>query len=178
MVASRIVELPKDLVEEIDARCLADVREDLPSRIPINVTEWNPRKILCNGGSSETLRLISVRGRRRRRNETASQSSGLEFVFTDLGSFGRRRRAHQIWFHLSAPWWKPRDNSVDGRFEGFSGGSVQDMNTPARDTSESDKGAVDVHWRRGFVPLVFSPSISLSFSLRLGIDVLCLFSVT
>ncbi|KAH0894940.1 hypothetical protein HID58_057369, partial [Brassica napus] len=83
------------------------------------------------------------------RHETAIQSSGPEFVFTDLGSFGRRRRAHQIWFHLSAPWWKPRDN------------------TPARDTSESDKGAVGVHWRRGFVPLVFSPSISLSFSLRL-----------
>ncbi|CAN6827326.1 unnamed protein product [Brassica oleracea var. botrytis] len=40
------------------------------------------------------------------RHETAIQSSGPEFVFTDLGSFGRRRRAHQIWFHLSAPWWK------------------------------------------------------------------------
>ena len=77
----------------------------------------SPRKTLCSGGSSETLRLISVRGRRRRRHETASQSSGSEFIFADLESFGRRQRAHkgwrfhvlllhQIWFHLSAPWWK------------------------------------------------------------------------
>ncbi|KAF2609666.1 hypothetical protein F2Q70_00013679 [Brassica cretica] len=80
-----------------------------PPRVSVrSYVRRNPRKILCNGGSSETLRLISVRGRRRRRHETASQSSGPEFVFTDLGSFGRRRRAHQILFHLSAPWWKSR----------------------------------------------------------------------
>ncbi|WZZ83704.1 hypothetical protein YC2023_104276 [Brassica napus] len=30
MVASRIVELPEDLLEEIDVRCLAGVRGDLP----------------------------------------------------------------------------------------------------------------------------------------------------
>ncbi|CAN6902461.1 BnaC03g48250D [Brassica napus] len=30
MVASRIVELPEDLLEETDVRCLAGVRGDLP----------------------------------------------------------------------------------------------------------------------------------------------------
>ncbi|CAN6908251.1 unnamed protein product [Brassica oleracea] len=58
-----------------------------------------------------------IERRRRRCHETASQSSGPKFVFANLESFGRRRRAHkgwrfpvlllhQVWFHLSAPWWK------------------------------------------------------------------------
>ncbi|WZY82489.1 hypothetical protein YC2023_028873 [Brassica napus] len=50
------------------------------------------------------------------------------------------------------------------------------MNTPARDTSESDKPAVGVHQRSSF-PLS-SHLQPLSVLLRLGIDVLCLFSVT
>ncbi|KAL0654290.1 hypothetical protein Bca4012_096981 [Brassica carinata] len=89
-----------------------------PLRVSVrSYVRRTPRKTLCSGGSSETLRLISVRGRRRRCHETASQSSGPKFVFANLESFGRRRRAHkgwrfpvlllhQVWFHLSAPWWK------------------------------------------------------------------------
>ncbi|CAF2218635.1 unnamed protein product [Brassica napus] len=89
----------------------------LPRVLVRSYVRRTPRKTLCSGGSSETLRLISVRERRRRRHETASQSSGPGFVFANLESFGRRRRAHkgwrfpvlrlhQIWFHLSVPWWK------------------------------------------------------------------------
>ncbi|KAF3495434.1 hypothetical protein DY000_02057960 [Brassica cretica] len=149
MVASRIVEFPEDLVEEIDVRCLAGVRgATSPSRIPINVTKW--------------FSPVIEGGRRRRCHETASQSSGPKFVFANLESFGRRRRAHkgwrfpvlllhQIWFHLSAPWWKvicggsdleQREISTSLRRRGF---VESGMNTPARDTSESDKGAVGVH---------------------------------
>ncbi|KAH0924115.1 hypothetical protein HID58_024133 [Brassica napus] len=131
MFASRIVEFLEDLVEEIDVRCLSDVRGDLP----LPDTDQRDRMVLVGDRwwyfSLSLAFRFGLIERRRRRHETASQSSGPGFVFANLESFGRRRRAHkgwrfpvlrlhQIWFHLSAPRWKG-------------------MNTPARDTSESDK---------------------------------------
>ncbi|KAH0922334.1 hypothetical protein HID58_022352, partial [Brassica napus] len=117
-----------DLVEETDVRCLSGVRGDLP------LPDTDQRDGMVLAGDRWwyfSLSLAFWFERRRRRHETASQSSGPGFVFANLESFGRRRRAHkgwrfpvlrlhQIWFHLSVPWWKG-------------------MNTPARDTSESDK---------------------------------------
>ncbi|KAF2597631.1 hypothetical protein F2Q68_00012218 [Brassica cretica] len=174
MVASRIVEFLDDLVEEIDVlkvtegggncdcpvsgvRCLAGVHGDLP----LPDTEQRDRMVF-SGDRWWTTETPS-------QNRKSVLGAGI-CLRRSRESFGRRQRAHkgwrfpvlllhQVWFHLSAPWSKG-------------------MNTPVRDTSESDKAAVGVHWRRRLLPLVFSSSTSLSFLLRLGMDVLCLFHVT